>query len=155
MTRQQILETLEQTICKDRQETYGTPEDSLKNIRDYWHLYLTQIQRPLESHDIAIMMLLLKVARIVKSPQHLDNWVDVARYAICGGELVSTKTEPMCIQADCNTKEEFILDYYQIIFDEQWEVWGYKDGEKVEYQGCAPTYLEARSSIPLDKYRPM
>lgn len=155
MTRQQILETIEAAICKDRQETYGTPEDNFKNIGQYWHLYLTQIQRPLESYDIAIMMLLLKVARIVKSPQHLDNWVDAAGYAICGGELASAKSELMCIQADC--EEPIIFDYMTIQWrPEYWMTYGHNE----ERQIALPIksffdYLEARSSIPLDKYRPM
>ena len=36
---------------------------------------------------VALMMALLKVARLIKSPEHLDSWVDLAGYAACGGEI--------------------------------------------------------------------
>lgn len=46
--------------------------------------YLGQVIKP---HDVAAMMMLLKIARIA-SGQHKDNnWIDVAGYSACGAEL--------------------------------------------------------------------
>ena len=42
---------------------------------------------------MAIMMALLKIARISKNPQHMDNWVDLAGYAACGGEIAGKEME--------------------------------------------------------------
>ena len=41
----------------------------------------------LDSVDVAAMMVLLKVARINPEEPHPDNWIDIAGYAACGGEL--------------------------------------------------------------------
>ena len=37
--------------------------------------------------DVAAMMALLKIARIASGTAKPDNWVDLAGYAACGGEL--------------------------------------------------------------------
>ena len=39
------------------------------------------------AHDVAAMMILLKVARLATSPDKWDNWVDIAGYAALGGEV--------------------------------------------------------------------
>ena len=36
----------------------------------------------------AVMMTLLKAARIKSNPKHPDNWVDACGYMACGGEIV-------------------------------------------------------------------
>lgn len=42
--------------------------------------------------DVEIyMMILLKVARIGSGSRSRDNWIDVAGYAACGGEIVENK----------------------------------------------------------------
>jgi hypothetical protein len=41
--------------------------------------------------DVAAMMALLKVSRMKTSPEHLDNWDDLAGYAICGAGLVEAR----------------------------------------------------------------
>ena len=38
------------------------------------------------SRDVAVMMILLKIARVASSKKS-DNWVDIAGYAACGGEI--------------------------------------------------------------------
>jgi hypothetical protein len=35
------------------------------------------------------MLALLKVARIRSNPKHADNWIDIAGYAACGGEIAT------------------------------------------------------------------
>lgn len=37
--------------------------------------------------DVAIMMMFVKIARIQSGHHKDDNWVDIAGYASCGGEL--------------------------------------------------------------------
>ncbi len=39
------------------------------------------------AEDVAVMMILMKIARI-KGGGSLDCWVDIAGYAACGGELL-------------------------------------------------------------------
>ena len=62
---------------------YGQPEDSFGVIAGLWSEYLDQKIKP---HDVAVMMALLKIARIKGWGYKLDNWIDLAGYAACGGE---------------------------------------------------------------------
>jgi hypothetical protein len=39
------------------------------------------------AHDVAVMMTLLKLARIKSNHANPDNWVDGCGYMACGGEL--------------------------------------------------------------------
>lgn len=85
MDRKSILEQSIEIVTKDRNTTYGEPEDSFTTIAGLWSAYTGQ---PFTPQDVAVMMALLKVARIKNSPQTLDNWIDLAGYAACGGGMV-------------------------------------------------------------------
>lgn len=85
-TRKNIIEKVAKTILDDRQDTYGSPENSFQLIALYWGLYLEINIRP---DQVADMMELLKVARRQNQPFHLDNYIDSAGYAIIAGELAS------------------------------------------------------------------
>ena len=95
MNRAEILDTAKQCVCTDRQSQYGTPEDSFNTIGRLWEDYLsTKGQRvDLKPHDVAAMMALLKIARIATGHGKADNWVDLAGYAACGGELESLEVK--------------------------------------------------------------
>ena len=83
VTREDILEKARQCVCGDRDVQYGSPEESFKRIADYWSLY---IDKPISPQDVAIMMILFKVAR-EENKDKADNWIDIAGYAACGGEV--------------------------------------------------------------------
>ena len=89
MTRAQILNTAREYVTKDRAETHGPPEDSFADIAQFWTAWL---DIPICSTDVAVMMALLKVARIKSKPSNPDHWIDGAGYFACGGEL-ATKSE--------------------------------------------------------------
>ena len=96
MKRREILEKASACVCGDRDERYGSPEDSFKLIARFWSDYL---RRQLEGYvprtcgdiiaprDVAAMMVLFKAARIASGKPHADNWIDLAGYAACGGEI--------------------------------------------------------------------
>lgn len=87
MRRQQVLDTARDIVCTgDRQLNYGKPEDNFKNIAALWSDYL---HRPVSSTDVGIMMILMKVARLMKTPQHSDSYVDIAGYAACTAEIAT------------------------------------------------------------------
>ena len=75
-------------LSNDRQNTHGQPEDSFRRIADLWSGYLTV---GVHEQDVAVMMALVKVARIMENPQHADNWIDGAGYFACGGEVALRK----------------------------------------------------------------
>lgn len=84
MNRTEILEAARQAVAVDRAATYGEAERNFGMIAELWSAYT---RHPLEPHDVAAMMILLKVARISGNPRHADSWVDAAGYAACGGEI--------------------------------------------------------------------
>lgn len=87
-TRKTILDAAEKCVCKDRQDTHGRPEDSFCAIADLWTAYLGTGQE-IDPVDVANMMVLLKIARAKGNPKHQDNWVDMAGYAACAGEIAA------------------------------------------------------------------
>ncbi len=90
MTREEVLKAAAECVLKDRANTYGPPEDSFSIIAELWSAYFGL---DMTSVDVAAMMILLKLARIRKSPDHADSWVDIAGYAACGGEIGTKESE--------------------------------------------------------------
>lgn len=92
MTRAEVLDTAKEIVTADRDEQYGEPEDSFELIGSLWAAYLwgrgVHIDF-LTAYDVAAMMALLKIARVATGAGKADNWVDLAGYAACGGELQS------------------------------------------------------------------
>lgn len=91
MLRKELLDKAIEIIEGARQEHYGSPEDNFARIAEYWQTYLRQTQlNPggiyIGAHDVAIMMVLMKVARLAADYLHDDSWLDIAGYAACGSE---------------------------------------------------------------------
>ena len=84
MTRKECLTAAIDVVCKDRQNTYGSPEDNFKLIADLWSTYTGTKISP---RDVAVMMILLKTARVRTGINHSDNFVDIAGYAACAAEI--------------------------------------------------------------------
>ena len=93
MTRADILAAAQKCVCGDRDEQYGTPEDSFAVIAELWTTYIKArcVSRgaavDVSAVDVAALMALMKIARIATGVVKNDNWVDLAGYAACGGEL--------------------------------------------------------------------
>lgn len=91
-TKEEIIKMVEDCILKDRQNTYGKPEDNFGCIAKLWNEYLFRSKDIhdkdlLYKKDVAVMMILLKVARMASSPDHIDNYVDAAGYAAIAGSM--------------------------------------------------------------------
>ena len=91
-TRKRVLKEAEKCVCGHREQDYGTPEDSFQKIGTFWTAYLNYAVK-IGAEDVAAMMALLKIARIAKSPDHMDSWCDLAGYASCGGEIAGKDAE--------------------------------------------------------------
>lgn len=89
-TRAEILDTARDAVTRDRAATHGPAERTFTAIAELWSVYLDM---PVNDADVANLMILLKVARARGNPGHADNWVDIAGYAACGGELASPEQE--------------------------------------------------------------
>lgn len=96
VTKQTVLETALQTVA-DRGVPYGGVEDNFNRIARLWNAHLLNRYSDdrgefdalptLDASDVAMMMALMKIARLQGNPGHADSWVDVAGYAACGGEI--------------------------------------------------------------------
>jgi hypothetical protein len=88
-SRGDILDTAKEYVTKDRAADHGDMEDNFQRISDYWNTHLGFYENYIKAEDVAVMMTLLKLARIKSNPKHMDNFIDGAGYLACGGELVS------------------------------------------------------------------
>lgn len=86
MTRSEILDTAKEYVNVDRAASHGDMENNFTRIGDLWsaHLGIT-----VSATDVALMMAMVKIARAGSNPAHADNWIDLAGYAACGGELAA------------------------------------------------------------------
>jgi hypothetical protein len=84
MTRKETLDAALKCVNGDREQDYGSPENNFRTIADLWTAYLRRMISPV---DVAAMLSLLKIARIASGHAKEDNWIDLAGYAACGGEL--------------------------------------------------------------------
>ena len=84
MTKQEILKEAEKCVCGQREQDYGSPEDNFSTIAKFWSVYKDV---EFTAHDVAMMMALLKVARIKNGGGSGDSYIDLAGYAACGGEI--------------------------------------------------------------------
>lgn len=90
MDHQNILKLAEETIFQ-RQGSYDKPENNFIRIADFWNTYLKSRpeQTDLTPKDVALMMVLLKIARELYSHK-TDNLVDGAGYLQCA-EIVEAE----------------------------------------------------------------
>lgn len=91
MTRKDILDLAGKCVLGDREEDYGSPEDNFRRIAALWNEYVKPRNVIFAPEDVAVMLILLKVARIAGGNPKDDNWIDIAGYAACGGEIQSIK----------------------------------------------------------------
>lgn len=81
--RTRLLTDAEEIINGNRNSEYGPPTQDFQRTSIMWSAYLN---KELQAHDVAVLMILLKLSRIAWSPEVRDHWVDLAGYAACGYE---------------------------------------------------------------------
>lgn len=86
MTRAETLDKAKQCVCGQRENDYGSPEDNFLTIAKLWSAYKNV---DFSANDVAMMMALLKIARIRTGTATEDSFVDLAGYAACGAEIAS------------------------------------------------------------------
>lgn len=84
MQRAKILQLASDAVTVDRAATHGDLEANFATIAAIWSL---RIGVKLTASDVALMMIDLKTTRAWGNRGHEDNWVDIAGYAACGGEV--------------------------------------------------------------------
>ena len=101
MERGECLDKAKAIISGEREQTYNGPEDSFGRVGLLWTAYLRGkfggAAPEIVAVDVALMMDLLKTARLQVAPGHEDSWVDKAGYSGCGAEIgTNTKGEAAC-----------------------------------------------------------
>ena len=86
MKRSEILDTAKTYVNVDRAAAHGDAEKNFGLIGRYWSAHLDTFVGP---EDVAVMMTLMKLARIKANPAHVDSWVDGCGYLACGGEIAT------------------------------------------------------------------
>lgn len=86
--RASALDEAKQLITGDRNNQYGPPTQDFQRSADALNAYGYRGPdgRPLQAHDIAIMVMSVKLSRLMWTPEKRDHWVDIAGYAGCGYE---------------------------------------------------------------------
>lgn len=94
--REFCLKKAAECVLHDRNDTYGgAPENSFGTIAKLWDVYLgDRLYRDfgesvINDSDVAMMMALLKVGRIITGNYHEDNYIDLAGYAACAMECAA------------------------------------------------------------------
>ena len=108
--REAILSEVKKIICNDRNEQYGEPEDTFELIADYWSAYINHNCLPPDSvedmnvigaDDVAIMMVLFKLARIESSyRESRDSYIDAIGYMTCAADIAHPASEKEKTNAD-------------------------------------------------------
>lgn len=80
----QILQTAEKLVSGDRDKTHGDKLINHNNIALLWSAYL---EFKITPKDVAILMVLLKLARTKAGQHNIDDYVDACGYAAIAGEL--------------------------------------------------------------------
>lgn len=95
MKRAEILDAAKKCVCGQREQDYGKPENNFQTIADLWNAYLNMpVSSRINAGDVAMMMALMKIARIRTGTATEDSFVDLAGYAACGGEILESMPEP-------------------------------------------------------------
>lgn len=82
MENKSVLDEAKEIIYGDREKTYGHPSKNLEVIAQMWNAYLYAMgSREITPQDVAVMMVLLKGARLANNPTHRDSLTDICGYA--------------------------------------------------------------------------
>ena len=80
----EFLSEATRLVGDDRETDYGDKVHNHNNIARLWSVYLDE---KIEAHDVAIMMVLLKIARTKLGKVSKDTYIDMAAYGAIAGEI--------------------------------------------------------------------
>lgn len=79
-----ILDAAREAVLKDRAAEHGDLHTNFTHIAAVWSIRTGVEITPAQA---AMMLIDLKIARAWGNPGHDDNFIDMAGYAACAGEL--------------------------------------------------------------------
>jgi len=87
MISSNILKEANRLVESDRHKSYGDKLENHENIAALWSTFL---RKEISSHDVAVCMILVKIARLMHAKK-MDNYIDMAAYAAIAGEIFERK----------------------------------------------------------------
>lgn len=108
MDRTILIEKAERIVNQDRNTRYGGPEESFTTIAKFWSVFLGVEISPLQ---VAGCMILLKLARLKKTPTHEDSVVDGIGYFACMADFL--REPPSMVDSENASKlKDLVKEYY-------------------------------------------
>ena len=89
MKTQAYIDKAKDIVATDRELTHGNKKINHDNIAKMWSAYL---DRDISGRDVALMMVLLKVARTKAGSHNTDDYIDMVGYSSIAGELSEGET---------------------------------------------------------------
>ena len=89
MNRYQLLAATEAAVTH-KQNSYGSPDKNFQRIATIWNVILGEkmkYENEISAADVAMMMMGLKLARLIETPDHRDSTIDAAGYAALLAEI--------------------------------------------------------------------
>lgn len=98
--RERCLKHAHMAVMATRNKTYGNPLDNFTDTAKFFNTFLqakmrkegienTEYIELIQPNDIALLMVMLKTARLINQPAHGDSYIDIAGYAACGYECAN------------------------------------------------------------------
>lgn len=95
MISEDMLRQAASLVGGQRAKDYGDKTENHQRIADLWNIWLTERYgntQTIEAYDVAIMMILMKISRLMHTQGHSDSHVDIAGYAAIAEEIWVNKT---------------------------------------------------------------
>lgn len=104
--RSQVIREADGLINGDRNNQYGPPTQDFERTAAILNAmgYRRPGGEPLMAHDVAILVMAVKLSRIAWQPDKRDSWTDTIGYAACGWECVVNEV------ADGQLGNEIVVD---------------------------------------------
>lgn len=83
-TRAQILRQASDLTHGDRNTTYGDFTENHERIAQLWSIIL---QHEIGADQVALCMAMVKMSRLIETPDHEDTYVDACAYIAGAGEI--------------------------------------------------------------------
>lgn len=86
LPREAACDEAKKLVSGPRAKNYGPARKNFQDIADMWSVVFgTRVS----AEQVALAMACLKIARLVKSPDHADSWFDMIGYGALGYEVAS------------------------------------------------------------------
>jgi hypothetical protein len=90
MISEDMLRQAATLVGGQRAKDYGDKTENHQRIADLWNYWLFGSEIKITAYDVAIMMILMKISRLMHTRGHSDSHVDIAGYASIAEEISRT-----------------------------------------------------------------